>query len=116
MADKRRRAGDTEFEKSEGNVFADLGLAEADVLHIKAEVAASVLELAKKRGAKTQRQIADLLGIAQSDISNLNTGKLKDFSLERLLLLLVKLEQRVEIKAKTADVGRRPGFEFRLAA
>jgi predicted XRE-type DNA-binding protein len=50
----------------------------------------------KKRSMK-QREAADLFGVRQPDISKMLRGEFRQFSVERLLRFLVKLDQDVEI-------------------
>jgi predicted XRE-type DNA-binding protein len=52
------------FEEGSGNVFADLGLDDADELFARAKLGFHVYELLKSRGLK-QREMAALLGIKQ---------------------------------------------------
>jgi predicted XRE-type DNA-binding protein len=70
-------------QSSSGNVFADLGLANADELLIKAEL---VRQISNSIDAKdlTQTEAAKLLGIDQPKVSALLNGKLSGFSTERL--------------------------------
>ena len=51
-----------EFENSSGNVFADLGLDDADELYTRAALGAQVVALLKAR-AYTQAEAAACLGI-----------------------------------------------------
>jgi predicted XRE-type DNA-binding protein len=53
----------------------------------------------KQRRMK-QKKAADLFGIRQPDISNMLRGEFRQFSVERLLRFLVKLDQDVEIVEK----------------
>ncbi len=50
------------FEESSGNVFADLGLADADELFVRGKIGIYVLRLLKNRNLK-QREMSELLGI-----------------------------------------------------
>jgi predicted XRE-type DNA-binding protein len=82
---------------SSGNVFADLGLANADELLIKAEL---VRQISNSIDAKslTQTEAAKLLGIDQPKVSALLNGKLSGFSTERLFKFLNALGSDVEIR------------------
>jgi predicted XRE-type DNA-binding protein len=83
--------------KSSGNVFADLGLPNADELLIKAELAHQISELIEVRQL-TQIAAAELLGIDQPKVSALMRGKLSGFSVERLFRFLNALGNNVEIR------------------
>jgi predicted XRE-type DNA-binding protein len=82
--------------KGSGNVFADLGLPNADELLIKAELAHQISELIEARQL-TQIAAAKLLGIDQPKVSALIRGKLSGFSIERLFRFLNALGSNVEI-------------------
>ncbi len=82
--------------KRSRNVFADLGLPEADELLAKADLAHAIQQLIQARGL-SQRAAARLVGVAQPDLSNLYRGRLDGFSIERLCRLLNALGQDVRI-------------------
>ena len=67
-----------------GNVFADLGLPDADDLLLKAQLAVAIAQLIKERGW-SQRKAATVLGLKQPEVSALMNGKLRGFSLARLI-------------------------------
>ena len=94
-------------EKGSGNVFADLGLADADTHLLKANLVARIGEAI--RAAKlTQKTAAVRLGISQPDVSRLLRGDFRDYSLERLLRLLLALGNEVEIVVREPPPGH-PG-------
>jgi predicted XRE-type DNA-binding protein len=93
-------------EKSSGNVFADLGLPNAQDRLAKAELARKINEIIGKRRL-TQVEAAELLGIDQPKISALARGRLEGFSLERLMRFLNVLGRDVEIVVKPKTRGRR---------
>lgn len=81
---------------SSGNVFADLGLPDADLLLAKAELARQIGSILEHRHL-TQAQAAQILGIDQPKVSSLLRGRLEGFSMERLTLFLVRLGRDVQI-------------------
>jgi predicted XRE-type DNA-binding protein len=81
---------------SGGNVFADLGLADADEQLAKAELTVKIARLLESRKL-TQKALADLISASQSDVSLLANHKFGRFSTERLMQFLVRLGQDVEI-------------------
>lgn len=87
---------DFEFEESSGNVFADLGLPDADELLLKAGLARQITAILEARRL-TQAEAARLLGTQQPRISQLVRGSLGGFSLERLIRYLNALGRDVEI-------------------
>jgi len=84
------------YEIGSENVFADLGMTNADEKLAKAELALKINQLLKARGLK-QVAAAKLLGIDQAKVSYLSTGRLSDFSIERLMKFLALLGQDIEI-------------------
>lgn len=88
---------DIKVKSSNGNVFADLGLANPDDLLIKAELVRQISNLIDAKGL-TQTEAANILGIDQPKVSALVNGKLSGFSTERLLKFLNALGSDVEIR------------------
>ena len=82
---------------SSGNVFADLGLANADELLIKAELVRQISNLIDARDL-TQIEAAKILGIDQPKVSALLNGRLSGFSTDRLFRFLNSLGSDVEIR------------------
>lgn len=91
----------TDVTASSGNVFADLGLEQAEVHLVKASIAARIALLIRERGL-TQAQAADLLHVDQPKISALVRGRLSGFTLDRLLRFLTDLDCDVEITVRPA--------------
>lgn len=92
--------------KSSGNVFADLGLPDAEERLAKAELARQIECLIKKKRL-TQARAATILGISQPKISALLHGKLAGFSMDRLLKFLMALDQDIEIRIKSKPARTR---------
>lgn len=88
-----------EFEVSSGNIFADLGLPNAEELLARANLMLRVTMLIKERGL-TQAQAAKVLGTNQPTVSDLIRGKFNKFSLERLIGFMTALGQDVEISVR----------------
>lgn len=93
---------------SGGNVFADLGLANAGELLAKAEMAAKITRLLDARKL-THKALATLLDANQSDVSLLANHKFGRFSTERLMRFLVRLGQDVEITIKAHSKAKGMG-------
>jgi predicted XRE-type DNA-binding protein len=75
------------IEAGSGNVFADLGFADAKELTLKVELAMEVNRLLRLRGL-TQAESARALGILQPHVSDLVHYRLDRFSVERLMNFL----------------------------
>lgn len=85
-----------EIETSSGNVFADLGLPDADERQLRVKLAVRLNELIQTEKL-TQAAAAKLLGVAQPHISELKNYKLTRFSSERLLHYITLFSRDVEI-------------------
>lgn len=75
------------------------GLPNADERLAKAKIAQKINEQIKKKKLK-QKDAAELLGITQPEISNLNCGRLSGFTFDRLYRCLNALNVDVEISIK----------------
>jgi predicted XRE-type DNA-binding protein len=95
-------------EESSGNVFADIGLPDAEERLAKAELALRIAETVRARRL-TQVRAAELLKIDQPKVSRLLRGQLAGFSTERLMHFLTLLGRDIEIVVKTAPRSRRQG-------
>jgi predicted XRE-type DNA-binding protein len=93
-----------DYIESSGNIFADMGLEEADELLTRAQLGYSVRQILKERELK-QREIADLLDIKQSEVSLLMQGKYHLFSEGRLFTFLNKLDRKVVIQISPHQEG-----------
>jgi len=94
----------TEIEVGSGNVFADLGLDNADELYIRACLGVQVMKIIKERGY-SQKEAAELLGLKQPEVSALMRAKFSRFSQERLIGFLNKLNQKVIIQISDHHKG-----------
>jgi predicted XRE-type DNA-binding protein len=79
-----------------GNVFADLGLPNADELLCKAKLVSKIAEVIDKRDM-TQAQAGALMGLPQSKVSELCSGRTETYSSDRLYRLLARLGVRVTV-------------------
>jgi predicted XRE-type DNA-binding protein len=82
-----------------GNVFADLGLPNAEQEQLKAQLALQIYRIIKQRGL-TQTQAAKLLGLKQPHVSLLMRNRTGTFSVGRLIDFLTALGQDVEITVR----------------
>jgi len=90
------------YELGSGNVFADMGLADPEEHLVKARLARLINKAVAESGW-TQQQTAKALGITQPKVSDLSRGRLKNFSVERLLEFLTQLDRRVAITVSHGD-------------
>ncbi|WP_145024579.1 helix-turn-helix domain-containing protein [Geobacter argillaceus] len=102
MRERRVREGSEEeiiVTPSTGNVFADLGLPDAEELQVKSTLAMKINNIIDKRHL-SQTQAAEILGIPQPKVSLIQRGVLRGFSLEKLCHLLTLLGRDVDIVVK----------------
>lgn len=94
-----------EITPGSGNVFAGLGLDNAPALMLKAAIV-GLIDAILRRRRLTEVQVAELLDLPQPKVLALRNGKLREFSLERLLEIMTKLDRNVEIGfTKAAEEG-----------
>ena len=84
------------IEKSSGNVYADLGVADAEEMYVKAQLATKIMEIIKARKL-TQAHASKILGLSQSKLSNMLNGQFRGISESKMLDCLTKLGRNVEI-------------------
>ena len=97
-----------DYEESSGNVYADLGLADAEEMLVKAQLASKIGEIIKGR-RWTQQQAAEVLGMTQPKLSNLLRGRFRGVSEAKMLECLAKLGRNVKIVVGPARRSTKPG-------
>jgi len=93
-----------EYEISSGNVYADLGLEDAEELQTRAMIGFHVIQILKKKKMK-QRELADLLDVKQAEVSHLLNGHFSRFTTDKLLDFLKRLNQKVIIQISPHKQG-----------
>jgi predicted XRE-type DNA-binding protein len=88
---------DLELERGGGNLFADFGYPNADAERLKALLAAEIINVLNQREL-TVRKAEELTGIAAADFSRIRKTKLDRFTIDRLMTVLNRLDQEVEVK------------------
>ena len=98
---KKRTIDGIDVEFSSGNVFADLGLPDAEKLKIKSGL---VIEITKaiRRLNLTQAEAAERMGITQPKVSALLRGEFSNLSERKLMDCLNRLGYDIEIKVRLA--------------
>ena len=97
------------YEESSGNVFADLGLKYAEELFTRGKIGIQVLCLLQHRNLK-QREISELLGIPQPEVSHLMKGEFQRFSEGKLLTFLKRLDTEVTWHLPSPLSCGKPGW------
>jgi predicted XRE-type DNA-binding protein len=89
---------------SSGNVFQDLGYRNADEHLLKTKFALIINKIIKEKKL-TQIEAAKLLDIDQPKISRLSRGLLSGFSIDKLIVFLILLNQDIEVNVKPHQVS-----------
>jgi len=116
MAKKVQKEGSVEAEVGSGNVFADLGMANAYEHKVKADLVARIQKIIKAKGL-TQAQAGKLLGMHQPDVSKLFRGHYRGYSIEKLIRFLLALGRDIEIvvRPKPSRANRESSITVRTA-
>lgn len=85
--------------RGSGNVFRDMGRPDADMLQLKAVLAAKIIGVLDDRGL-TVRQASELTGTAAADFSRIRQARLDRFTIDRLMLILARLDQKVDVEVR----------------
>jgi len=103
--------------RGSGNIFADLGIADAETHLLKAKLVSRLQTIIEGRGL-TQTQAAEIMRVGQPDVSRMLRGHFRDFSVERLMRFLTAFGCDVDIviqekgkKAKAETIRLAPAAE-----
>ena len=99
----------SKIEHGSTNVYADLGMANAEEMLIKAQLATKIGDIVRRRKL-TQIQAAELLGITQPKLSGLLRGQFRGVSETKMLECLTRLGRDVKIVVKAAPRSRTEGY------
>ena len=98
-----------EIEETTGSVYTVLGMADAEEMLVKAQLATKIGEIIKSR-KWGQQQAADVLGIPQSKLSKMLRGQFRGISEAKMLDCLARLGRDVQIVVgparRAASAGR----------
>jgi predicted XRE-type DNA-binding protein len=98
---KKRMIDGVEVEMSSGNVFADIGLPDADKLKIKSGLVIEITRAVRNLGL-SQEEAGRRMGLPQSKLSGLFRGDFSNVSERKLMDCLNRLGYDIEIKVKPA--------------
>ncbi len=98
----------SKIERGSTNVYADLGMADAEEMLVKAQLATKIGDIIRRRKL-TQIQAAELLGITQPKLSGLLRGQFRGVSETKMLECLTRLGRDVKIVVKAAPRSRTEG-------
>ena len=90
---------DFDLVRGSGNVFRDFGHPDAEILQLKAILAAQIIGVLDDQKL-TVRAAEELTGVAASEFSRIRNVKLERFTIDRMIAILGKLGQEVEVSVK----------------
>jgi predicted XRE-type DNA-binding protein len=93
----KRKSKDEDLVRGSGDVFTDLGFADAPMMRLKARVANEIVR-ALERQELSVRAGAKEAGATPADLSRIRNADLDRFTLDRLVRIAERLGCRVEIK------------------
>ena len=99
---------DTQIELGSDNVYADIGIQDAEAMLFKANLSSKITEIIKHRNL-TQNEAASIVGMPQSKLSNMLRGQFRGISEFKMLHCLNKLGQDIEILVKKAPPNKSIG-------
>jgi predicted XRE-type DNA-binding protein len=99
---KKRVFNGVEIEKGSGNVFADLGLPNADKLKIKSGLVIEITRAVHKLGL-TQEEAGRRMCLPQPKVSAMMRGDFTNLSERKLMECLNRLGYDIEIKARPTN-------------
>ncbi|MCA3564342.1 MAG: XRE family transcriptional regulator [Methylocystis sp.] len=92
-----------EVMRGSGNLFADLGDADADARKMKAVIAAEIIATLNARGLSA-REGAKVARVDAADIQRIRNADLSRFTIDRLVRVAYRLGRRVEMNVLPVDV------------
>ena len=101
---KTRFVDCVEVQRGSGNVFADLGVPDADKLKIKTSLVIEIRKAMRRLGM-TQQEAAKRMGITQPKVSDMMRGDFSNLSERKLMDCLTRLGYDIEIKVRPAKAG-----------
>lgn len=87
---------DLELVRGSGNVYRDLGRPNAGLEQARAIIAAKIIRIIDQRRLST-RDAEKLTGVSYSEFSRIRNAQLGRFSLDRMIAILGKLDEDIEV-------------------
>lgn len=87
---------DLELVRGSGNVYRDFGRPNAGLEQARAIIAAKIIKILDERGLST-RAAEKLTGGSHSEFSRIRNAQLRRFTLDRMIVILSKLDEDVEV-------------------
>jgi predicted XRE-type DNA-binding protein len=97
---------DLELVRGSGNVYRDFGRPNADLEQARAMTAAKIIRIIDQRKLST-RDAEKLTGVPYSEFSRIRNTKLGRFTLDRMIAILGKLDEDIEVSVTFRARKRR---------
>jgi predicted XRE-type DNA-binding protein len=97
----KRKADEDDLVLGSGDVFADLGFADAPLMRLKSRVATEIARTLDRRSLSARAAAKDT-GATAADLSRIRHADLDRFTLDRLVRIAERLGCRVEIRISKA--------------
>lgn len=97
---------DIELVRGSGNVYRDLGRPNADLEQARALTAAKIIRIIDERKLST-RDAEKLTGVSYSEFSRIRNTQLGRFTLDRMIAILGKLDENIEVSVSFRARKRR---------
>lgn len=101
---KKRLVDGIEVQQGSGNVYADLGLPDAEKLKIKTGLVIEIRKAMRSLGL-TQQEAAKRMGITQPKVSDMMRGDFANLSERKLMDCLTRLGYDIEISVRPASTA-----------
>ena len=105
---------DIELVRGSGNVYRDLGRPNADLEQARALTAAKIIRIIDERKLST-RDAEKLTGVSYSEFSRIRNTQLGRFALDRMIAILGKLDENIEVSVSFRARKRRVVAAQRVA-
>ena len=90
------KKADMELVRGSGNVYRDFGRPNADLEQARAVTAAKIIRIIDERKLST-REAEKLTGVFYSEFSRIRSTQLGRFTLDRMIAILGKLDENIEV-------------------
>lgn len=90
---------DMELVRGSGNIFEDFSRPDADIEQFRSVLAARIIGVLDER-ALSVRKAEELTGFAAADFSRIRNARLDRFTIDRLMLILTRMGQKIDVDVK----------------
>jgi predicted XRE-type DNA-binding protein len=90
-------------------LIPNMGVADPDETRVKLLMSNKIASISERMGLR-QAKVAELAGLAQSDVSRIVNGNVKDYSVWRLMRILNGLGQNISIEFSHSSADRGQVF------